>query len=97
MDTDSQDPAGSAWQYSSGDADGARSDSLTGVDTCAAPIVAVTIDDTALKIGDVATVTFTFSEVPSNFSATDVTYDTTSATLGTITATGNPLDRKSVV
>src|SRR5207247_2100633 len=56
-----------------------------------APTVAVTIDDTALKIGDVATVTFTFSEVPSNFSATDVTYDTTSATLGTITATGNPL------
>ena len=55
------------------------------------PTVSIGINDTALKIGDVATVTFTFSEVPSNFSAADVTYDTTSATLGAITATGNPL------
>ncbi|MER9146959.1 Ig-like domain-containing protein, partial [Mesorhizobium sp. M0871] len=53
------------------------------------PTVSIGINDTALTAGDVATVTFTFSEVPSNFTAADVTYDTTSATLGTITATAN--------
>ncbi|MER8923789.1 Ig-like domain-containing protein, partial [Mesorhizobium sp. M0802] len=58
------------------------------VDTVA-PTVSIGINDTALTAGDVATVTFTFSEVPSNFTAADVTYDTTSATLGTITATAN--------
>ncbi|RAZ80630.1 hypothetical protein DPM35_05025 [Mesorhizobium atlanticum] len=59
------------------------------VDTVA-PTVVIGISDTALTAGDVATVTFTFSEVPSNFSAADVSYDTTSATLGAITPTGDP-------
>ncbi|RWM05783.1 Ig-like domain-containing protein [Mesorhizobium sp.] len=59
------------------------------VDTVA-PTVVIGINDTALTAGDVATVTFTFSEVPSNFSAADVSYDTTSATLGAITPTGDP-------
>ncbi|MER9764237.1 Ig-like domain-containing protein, partial [Mesorhizobium sp. M0138] len=59
------------------------------VDTVA-PTVSIGLNDTALTAGDVATATFTFSEVPSNFSAADVTYDTTSATLGAITPTGDP-------
>src|SRR6185369_1320118 len=73
---------GTAWQDPAGNAPASASDSPNySVDTIR-PTVAVSIDDTALKIGDTATVTFTFSEVPTNFSAADVTYDTTSATLG---------------
>ncbi|MFH1419875.1 MAG: Ig-like domain-containing protein, partial [Planctomycetota bacterium] len=54
------------------------------------PTVSIVVDDTALNIGDDSLVTFTFSEVPSNFTSADVSYDTTSATLGAITATGDP-------
>jgi len=38
-----------------------------------APTVAITLDDTAFKIGETATVTFTFSEVPTGFTDGDIT------------------------
>ncbi|MCA6120748.1 hypothetical protein J6500_02350, partial [Bradyrhizobium sp. WSM 1704] len=93
--TDGVTASGSVTVAAGGYTDVAGNLGSTGADTVAIdtqnPTVVVGISDTALKIGDVATVTFTFSEVPSNFSAADVTYDTTSATLGAITATANPL------
>ncbi len=39
------------------------------------PTVVITMDDTALKIGDTATVTFQFSETVTGFDASDVTVD----------------------
>lgn len=54
-----------------------------------APTVTVTVDDTALKSGDTATITFTFSEAPEGFTADDVTVG--NGTFGSITATANPL------
>jgi len=42
------------------------------VDTTA-PTVTITTDDSALKISDVATLTFTLSEASTNFISTDVT------------------------
>ncbi|MBI2752540.1 MAG: type I secretion C-terminal target domain-containing protein, partial [Betaproteobacteria bacterium] len=81
---------GTAWEDPAGNAPAASTNSANYTVDTIRPTVLIGIDDTALKIGDVATVTFTFSEVPSNFSAADVTYDTTSATLGAITATGDP-------
>ncbi|RUY57470.1 hypothetical protein EN981_03935, partial [Mesorhizobium sp. M7A.F.Ca.CA.001.13.2.1] len=72
-----------------GNSSTAAAQSVQAVDTVV-PTVVIGINDTALTTGDVATVTFTFSEVPSNFSAADVSYDTTSATLGAITPTGDP-------
>jgi hypothetical protein len=55
------------------------------IDTVA-PTVAITSDKSALKIGETATITFTFSEAPTGFDATDVTV--TGGTLGAITGTG---------
>lgn len=53
------------------------------------PTIAVTLDDSALKVGDTATVTFTFSEAPTSFDATDVTVG--GGAIGAVSATGNPL------
>ena len=58
------------------------------VDTVA-PAVAVTLDDTALNIGDTAEVTFTFSEAPVGFDLTDVTAE--NGSLSGLTATADPL------
>uniref|UniRef100_UPI0040484B66 Ig-like domain-containing protein n=1 Tax=Shewanella sp. TaxID=50422 RepID=UPI0040484B66 len=55
------------------------------IDTVA-PTVAITSDVAALKIGETATITFTFSEAPTGFDADDVTV--TGGTLGAITGTG---------
>ena len=55
------------------------------VDTIA-PTVAITTNDNALKIGDVATLTFTLSEASTNFAAVDVTV--TGGTLGTMSGSG---------
>ena len=46
-----------------------------------APDVAITLSDDAITTGETATVTFTFSEVPTNFSIADVTYDTSNGSL----------------
>ncbi len=51
------------------------------------PTLAITMDDAALNIGDTATVTFTFSEIPASFDATDVSVE--NGALGAIA--GGPL------
>lgn len=51
------------------------------------PTLAITMDDAALNIGDTATVTFTFSEIPASFDNTDVFIDNGSID----TVTGGPL------
>ena len=53
------------------------------------PSVAVTSDLAVLRAGQTATLTFTFTEAPSNFSASSVAVS--GGTLGSITATANPL------
>jgi hypothetical protein len=58
------------------------------IDTLA-PTVAITSNVTALKAGETATVTFTFSELPVGFTAGDVV--TAGGTLGGLTVTANPL------
>ncbi|MFC3321575.1 Ig-like domain-containing protein [Mesorhizobium cantuariense] len=80
--------AGSTFTDAAGNNNTAATQLSMTVDTVV-PTVSIGINDTALTVGDVATVTFTFSEVPSNFTAADVSYDTTSATLGAITPTGD--------
>ena len=65
----------------------AGSPTITVTDTTA-PTVVVTMDDSALNIGDTALVTFTFSEAPTEFAAADVTVG--SGSIGAIDAS-NPL------
>jgi VCBS repeat-containing protein len=60
--------------------------SLTG-DTLA-PTMTITSDKSALKTGDTATVTFTFTETPTDFAATDLTV--TGGAIGAVTQTANP-------
>jgi hypothetical protein len=54
-----------------------------------APTVVITLSDYALKIGDAATVTFTFSEAPTGFTEADVTAP--NGSLSSFGVTGNPL------
>ena len=54
-----------------------------------APIVAISSNLGSLKLGDSATITFTFSEAPIGFVAGDVTV--TNGVLSNLTATANPL------
>ena len=54
-----------------------------------APSVTITFDKSALKIGEQARATFTFTEAPVGFTADDVTV--TNGTLSGLTVTGNPL------
>jgi hypothetical protein len=58
------------------------------IDTLA-PSVAITSNVAALKAGETATVTFTFSELPVGFTASDVV--TAGGTLGGLTVSANPL------
>jgi hypothetical protein len=58
------------------------------IDTLA-PSVAITSNVGAVKVGETATVTFTFSELPSGFGAGDIV--TTGGTLGGLAVTANPL------
>ncbi|WP_417618492.1 Ig-like domain-containing protein, partial [Oceanisphaera sp.] len=53
-----------------------------------APTVAITSSAAALKAGETATLTFTFSEAPTDFSADDVSVD--SGALSAFTVTGDP-------
>lgn len=50
------------------------------------PTLVITLDDTALNIGDTALVTFTFSETPVGFDNADVTVE--NGTIDTITGSG---------
>ncbi|MGH6997035.1 MAG: Ig-like domain-containing protein, partial [Phenylobacterium sp.] len=54
-----------------------------------APSVTITFDTSALKIGEKARATFSFTEAPVGFTAEDVTV--TNGTLSGLTSTGNPL------
>ena len=54
------------------------------------PTVAISLSDSALAVGETATVTFTFSEAPLNFTVADVTAFP-NGTLSGFTATANPL------
>lgn len=54
-----------------------------------APTVAITSSTPALKIGETATISFTFSEVPVGFTAADVTV--TGGSLSGLAVTGDPL------
>ncbi|MET0265805.1 MAG: Ig-like domain-containing protein [Duganella sp.] len=54
-----------------------------------APTLAITSSASALKIGDTATITFTFSEAPLGFDATDVTV--LNGALSGLAVTANPL------
>jgi len=54
-----------------------------------APTVVITLSDYALKIGDTATATFTFSEPPTGFTEADVTAP--NGSLSSFTVTGDPL------
>ncbi|MCX6739360.1 MAG: Ig-like domain-containing protein [Candidatus Parcubacteria bacterium] len=53
------------------------------------PTVVVSLDDSALKAGDTAIVTFTFSEAPTLFDSTDVTVN--NGTIGDVSTTADPL------
>ena len=64
------DVAAAAAIDTAGNSSIAATQSVQAVDTIR-PTVSIGISDTALTVGDVATVTFTFSEVPSNFTAAD--------------------------
>lgn len=57
------------------------------VDTVA-PTLVITADTTTLRAGQTASLTFTFSEVPSGFTASDI--GTTNGTLGSFSATADP-------
>ncbi len=58
------------------------------VDT-GAPSVSISLSDSALKIGDTSTVTYTFTEVPTGFTTADIT--TPNGTIDAVNSTGNPL------
>jgi len=53
------------------------------------PTVSVSLDDSALKIGETATVTFSFNEAPVGFAADDVTVQ--NGSLSGLTNSGDPL------
>jgi hypothetical protein len=53
------------------------------------PTVSIVVDDTSLNIGDDSLVTFTFSEVPTDFTGADVTVQ--NGSIGAISPTGDPL------
>ncbi|WP_166454860.1 Ig-like domain-containing protein [Duganella aquatilis] len=53
------------------------------------PSLLITADDVALKAGEAATLTFTFSTPPTGFTAADISYN--NGSLSGFTATANPL------
>jgi hypothetical protein len=54
-----------------------------------APSVTITLSDSALKIGETSTVTYTFTEAPTGFTTTDVT--TPNGTIDAVNSTVDPL------
>jgi len=58
------------------------------IDTVA-PTLLITADTSTLRAGETATITFTFSEAPSGFTAADI--DAVNGSLGSFAATANPL------
>ncbi|CAK0749955.1 hypothetical protein WCLP8_2080003 [uncultured Gammaproteobacteria bacterium] len=68
---------------------GAAGGSLAVTLNTVAPTVSISLSDTILKVGDTATVTFTFSSAPSGFDANDVAVQ--NGLLSAFSATSNPL------
>ncbi len=97
-DTTNNITVGTDWTDAAGNApEIAVSSANYAVDTVE-PTVSITLSDTALKVGDTATVTFSFSEVVTGFTAADVTVANGSITEPvsndniTYTATYTPTD-----
>jgi hypothetical protein len=80
--------ASGAYTDAAGNTGGAGTTPAISIDTVA-PTLAITSNVSAVKIGETATVTFTFSEAPTGFVAGDIT--TTGGTLSGFAVTGNPL------
>lgn len=51
------------------------------------PTVAISLSDSALKVGETSTITFTFSEAPTGFTAADVTVE--NGTIGSVSSTSS--------
>ena len=75
--------ANASYTDAAGNSGGAGTTPTISIDTLA-PTLTITSSASALKAGETATITFTFSEAPTGFAASDVT--TTGGTLGTPTA-----------
>lgn len=79
--------AAGSYTDAAGNAGGSGAAPAIAIDTLA-PTVTVTRDADALKIGETATITFSFSEVPSGFDAADIT--AVGGAVSNLTVTGNP-------
>ena len=79
--------AGGAYTDAAGNNGGAGATPAIAIDTLA-PTLAITSNDAALKIGETATITFTFSSAPTDFAAGDVT--TTGGSLSNLAVTADP-------
>jgi hypothetical protein len=80
--------AGANYTDAAGNTGGNGTTPSISIDTLA-PTLAITSNVSAVKIGETATVTFTFSEAPTSFVAGNIT--TTGGTLSGLSVTGNPL------
>ena len=78
--------AAGAYTDAAGNTGGAGTTPAISIDTLV-PTLAITSNDAALKIGETATITFTFSETPTGFAAGDIT--TTGGTLSGLEVTGD--------
>lgn len=78
---------GTNWKDAAGLVPTGTTDSPNYAIDTAAPTVAITSDKSAVKVGETATITLTFSEDPGTTFA-DVDITTTGGTLGTISGTG---------
>ena len=64
------------------------SSAIGGIDRTAPTISSITLSDSTLKVGDTATVTFTFSEAPTGFAIDDVVLTGANGTLPSVTVDG---------
>ena len=77
--------AANGYTDAAGNNGGAGTTPMLTVDT-KAPTLAITSSVSAVKVGETATITFTFSEAPTDFDGSDIV--TTGGTLGTLTGNG---------
>ena len=93
MDATNIMTVGTGWTDPAGNAPATPTDSLNYTIDTLRPTVGIVLNDSALKIGETATITFTFSEVPTGFTGADVTVG--SGAIGAIDDT-NPLVQTAV-
>ena len=77
--------AANGYTDAAGNSGGAGTTPMLTVDTTA-PTLAITSSVSAVKVGETATITFTFSEAPTDFDSSDITV--TGGTLGTLSGSG---------